>query len=72
MFEVIKKAKLYENNIELSDEVYNCTHQKIAENEANSLIDLIRKKRKVKVDFWEDVFKQYFQPEDKTTKLINN
>ena len=72
MFEVIQKAKVYEENIELSDEDYNLIHQKVAENGASSLIELIRKKRKIKVDFWEDVFKQYFQPEDQTSKAITN
>lgn len=51
MFEVIQKAKVYKYNIELSDEDYNLIHQKVAENGASSLIDLIRNKRKIKLDF---------------------
>ena len=72
MFEVIRKAKVYENMIELSDEDYRTIHQKASENRANSIFDFLVKKRKVKVDFWDDIFKQYFVSEADSQKAITD
>ena len=39
-------------------------HQEIAGGAANQLLELIRNRRKVKIDIWKDIFKRYFADED--------
>lgn len=72
MLEIILEAKIYENTIELTDEDCMAIHQKSADNSANSIMDLLRKKRKIKIDFWEDVFKKHFVSEAHTRKVISD
>lgn len=72
MMEVIQKARIYEDIIELTDEDYKKIHQRVAENGAKSVLELLRKKRKVKVDFWKDVFEQYLVSQDDTQTEITN
>lgn len=72
MFMVIRKAKIYENAITLTDEDCREIHQKISEDRSKSIFDSLVKKRKIKVDFWEDIFKQYFAPETDSLKAITD
>ena len=64
MVEIILEAKIYEEEISLSSLNSKTLHQKISENAANSLLDMIKGERKVKINIWEDIFKQYFEVEN--------
>lgn len=65
MMEVIKKAKIYDETIELSDSDYELLHKKLVfDTEAKSLMAFLQKKRHAKISFWDDIFKQYFEPEN--------
>lgn len=64
MMEVILKAKIYEEDIALGSADMMNIHQKIAEGAANPVLELIRSRRKVKIDIWKDIFKQYFSDEE--------
>lgn len=73
MFDVIRNAKVYENAIELTEEDCSTIHKKLSkENNANSIFSLLKDKRKIKVNFWEDVFKQYFSFETDPLKIISD
>lgn len=67
MMEIILEAKIYEDDIALKSSDMAGIHQKIADGAANSVLELIRNRRKVKIDIWNDIFKQYFWDE-KTAK----
>ena len=73
MMEVITKAKIYEGTIELTEDDCQKLHQKLVfDNEANSLLTYLREKRKVKVDFWTDIFKEYFEEEKEFLQAVTN
>lgn len=64
MMEVILKANIYEDEIVLNQSDMAKLHQEIAGGAANQLLELIRNRRKVKIDIWKDIFKRYFADED--------
>lgn len=72
MMEVILKANIYEDEIELNQSDMVKLHQKIAAGAANPLLELIRSRRKVKIDIWKDIFKQYFEDEEAAKSNITN
>lgn len=65
MVEIILEAKVYEEEISISSLNLKALHQKISENAANALLDMIKGERKVKIDIWQDIFKQYFDEDAK-------
>ena len=56
MMEVILKAKIYEKDVTFEASDMEDIHRKIAEGAANSVLELIRSRRKVKIDIWKDIF----------------
>ena len=72
MMEVILKANIYEDEIVLNQSDMAKLHQKIAIGAANPLLELIRSRRKVKIDIWKDIFKQYFEDEESAKNNITN
>ena len=76
MMEVVQKANIYENEIVLNQSDMTKLHQKISTGAANSLLELMRNRRKVKINIWKDIFKQYFEDEEAAniniTNFINN
>lgn len=72
MVEVILKAKIYEDEIGLKPSDMVNLHQKIAEGASNSVLELIRSRRKVKIDIWKDIFEQYFLDEEAAKKNITD
>lgn len=72
MMEVILKAKIYEKDVALKASDMADIHHKIAEGAANSVLELIRSRRKVKTDIWKDLFKQYFSSEEDAKRNITD
>lgn len=72
MVEVILKANIYEEEIVLKQSDMINLHQKIAEGAANSILDLIRSRRKVKTDIWKDIFEPYFPDEEAAKRNITD
>ena len=72
MMEVVQKANIYENEIVLNQSDMTKLHQKISMGAANSLLELMRSRRKVKINIWEDIFKQYFEDEETVNINITN
>ena len=70
MFDVILKGKIYERNIELTSADYEKLHTKIAEGNANSILEILRERRKISVDLWKDAFQRYFEDEEEAKKVI--
>lgn len=64
MMEVILKANIYEDEIVLNQSDMAKLHQEIAGGAANQLLELMRNRRKVKIDIWKDIFKRYFADEE--------
>lgn len=59
MMEIIKKGKIYDENITLSSADWNALNEK-GNKSADAVLGYIKKKRKINIDIWEDIFKQYF------------
>lgn len=59
MMEIIKKGKIYDENITLSSADWNVLNEK-GNKSADAVLGYIKKKRKINIDIWEDIFKQYF------------
>lgn len=59
MMEIIKKGKIYDENIAISSADWNILNEK-KNKSANAVLGYIQKKRKVNVDIWKDIFEQYF------------
>lgn len=59
MMEIIKKGKIYDENVTISSADWKALNEK-KNNSANAVLGHIQKKRKVNVDIWKDIFKQYF------------
>lgn len=72
MVEIILKANIYEENIDLKQSDMAGLHQKIAEGATNSVMELIRSRRKVKANIWKDIFKSYFSDEEATKRNITD
>lgn len=72
MMEVILKANIYEEDIVLKQSDMITLHQKITEGAANSILELMRDRRKVKIDIWKDIFEQYFQDEEAAKRNITD
>lgn len=75
LFHIIQKAKVYDESITLSPQDMLKLHEQSADdNKAFAALEIIRNSRTVKIDIWNDIFKQYF-PEDAQetiTNFINN
>lgn len=72
MMEVILKANIYEDEIVLNQSDMAKLHQEIAVGAANPLLELMRNRRKVKTDIWNDIFKQYFEDEESAKSNIKD
>lgn len=72
MMEVILKAKIYEKEVSLEESDMADIHCKIAEGAANSVLELVRSRRKVKIDIWKDIFEQYFLNEEDAKRSITD
>lgn len=59
MMEIIKKGKIYDENIAISSVDWNILNEK-KNKSAAAVLGYIQKKRKVNVDIWKDIFEQYF------------
>lgn len=59
MMEIIKKGKIYDENIEISSTDWNVLNEK-KNKSADAVLGYIQKKRRVNVDIWKDLFEQYF------------
>lgn len=70
MMEVILKANIYEDEIVLNQSDMAKLHQEIAVGAANPLLELMRNRRKVKTDIWNDIFKQYFEDEESAKVIL--
>ena len=72
MIEIIKKGKIYDENIAISSADWNALNEK-KNKSADAVLGYIQKKRKVKVDIWKDIFEQYFNFESSViTDFIKN
>lgn len=54
------KTKIYETSFDLSDTDILKLHEKLVEDDRNSVFQKLIQLRKLKVDIWRDVFKKYF------------
>ena len=72
MKEVMLEAKIYEKDVALEATDMADIHRKIADGAANSVLELIRSRRKVKIDIWQDVFKQYFSDGEDAKRSITD
>lgn len=59
MMKIIEKGKIYDENVTISSADWKALNEK-KNNSANAVFGYIQKKRKVNVDIWKDIFKQYF------------
>lgn len=59
MMEIIKKGKIYDENVVISSADWNALNEK-KNKSADAVLGYIQDKRKVNVDIWKDIFEQYF------------
>lgn len=73
MMKIIKKGKIFERQIDISGEEFNLIFEKIQSDNAKSLLQFFKEKRKVKVDYWNDMFKVFFESKEALiTDFIKN
>lgn len=73
MMKIIKKGKIYESQIDISGEEFEMIFEKLKSEKARSLHQFFQEKRKVKKDYWNDIFKEYFElNESLITNFIKN
>jgi len=74
LIKLMKDTKIFESEITLSESESLRIHGMLAESKANALFEELLKRRNVKVDIWEDIFKKYFDNdvERELTNFIKN
>ena len=69
---IITEGKVYDREIDWKDMDMTILHQKLALGSSDSVMEMIKSGRKIKVDIWRDFFKQYFTDSDYAKKEIED
>ncbi len=73
LFEIVKKGTVYESPFELSKEQCNELMNLVAKGKNdNSIVEWLKKKRKVRINLWTNIFEQYFVESENAQELITD
>ncbi len=61
---IIFKAQIYEKNIPINEKQNELLHSKLLKGNPNALFDYISNLRVIKLNVWDDIFKNYFPSDD--------